>query len=230
MIEVQNLFKNYQQGDSSIPVLKGINFSIISGEQVAVLGQSGSGKSTLLSLMAGLDSPTNGKVIVDRQDLALLTEDQLASFRSQNIGIVFQQYHLIDHLTALENVSLPLDLRGEKNSVEKAKDMLSRVGLSHRYFHLPRQLSGGECQRVAIARALVVKPKLLLADEPSGSLDTKTGDQVMKLLFDLVNEFKTTTILVTHNTELARNCARQIHLVNGQVEENEYVVSTEIRP
>jgi putative ABC transport system ATP-binding protein len=212
---VQNLHKKFHQGDADIEVLRGVSFEIEVGSLVAVLGQSGSGKSTLLSLLAGLDRPTSGEILVDDQKMTGLSEEQMTAFRAKKIGIVFQQFHLMSHLTALENVMLPLEILREKNIEERARHSLAQMGLSHRVNHFPSQLSGGECQRVAIARALVVEPKILLADEPSGNLDSETGQKVMDIFFEVVRKNKTTTILVTHSEALASQCGKKLTLKNG---------------
>jgi putative ABC transport system ATP-binding protein len=188
---------------------------IKSGEIVAVVGQSGSGKSTLLSLLAGLDRPEEGHIIIRGQDIVSLSEQQMTSFRAKNIGIVFQHFHLMPHLTALENVMLPLEILGEEQIEARAREILGLMGLGHREEHFPSQLSGGESQRVAIARALVVQPQFLLADEPSGSLDSETGEKVMDVFFDVVRQKKMTTVLVTHSEPLARRCDRILTLKNG---------------
>jgi putative ABC transport system ATP-binding protein len=214
-VQVQDVFKSYRQGDSLIEVLSGVNLQVESGSTHAILGQSGSGKSTLLSLLAGLDHPTRGVVSIDGQRITGMNEKSLAAFRARNLGIIFQQFHLMANLTALENISLPLEIARDPESLERARQALLQVGLAHREAHMPSQLSGGERQRVAIARALVVKPKLLLADEPSGSLDVKTGKYVMDLLFDLAQQNQMTLILVTHNDELARRCDEQSYLESG---------------
>lgn len=207
--------KSFQQGDTHIEVLRGVNAEIRDGEVVAIVGQSGSGKSTLLSLLAGLDRPTSGDISIRGKNVSGYSEDQMTEFRAQNIGIVFQQFHLMSHLTALENVMLPLEILNSKDIETKAKKVLAQMGLEHRLHHFPNQLSGGECQRVAIARALVVEPQILLADEPSGNLDTDTGDKVMEVFFKVVKESKITTILVTHSKELAQRCDRQLELSHG---------------
>lgn len=211
ILKLTNLSKNFTQGDQKIEVFKNINIEIQEGETLAILGPSGSGKSTLLSLIAGLDSPTTGEIMVDGQMLTHLTESELTQFRSRKLGIIFQSFYLFSHLTAFENVCLPLEIVDDPEAKEKAKSALHLVGLEHRARHLPAQLSGGENQRVAIARAFAVKPRLLLADEPSGSLDAHTGEQVMNLLFNLVKKEGTTMILVTHNENLAQKCSRQFH-------------------
>lgn len=214
-LKVENLKKNFHQGDADIQVLKGVSFEIQDGSLVAVLGQSGSGKSTLLSLLAGLDRPTSGDIFVDGHRMTQLSEKDMTLFRAQKIGIVFQQFHLMSHLTALENVMLPLEILKADNIEERARKCLQQMGLAHRETHFPSQMSGGECQRVAIARALVVEPKILLADEPSGNLDAETGKKVMDIFFEVVKKNRTTTILVTHSDQLAAQCEKQMRLTNG---------------
>lgn len=211
--------KGFHQGETEIQVLKGLNVAIEPGQIVAIVGQSGSGKSTLLSLLAGLERADSGEILVDKVNLAPLSEQEITLFRAQNIAIVFQQYHLIAHLTALENVMLSLEILKMENPRECAEEALRELGLGHRLNHFPSQLSGGECQRVAIARALVVKPKILLADEPSGNLDIHTGDKVMDVFFDVVRKYKITTILVTHSEALAKRCERVLRLEEGQLRE-----------
>lgn len=219
ILEINNLCKTFPGAGQIEPVevLKNLNLQMDAGETLAILGQSGSGKSTLLTLLAGLDSPTAGSIILNGQDMQKLSEEQLSKFRAQNIGIIFQQFHLMSHLTALENVSLPLDLFKDKNSTGKAREALAQVGLDKRKDHFPHQLSGGECQRVAIARAMVVRPAILLADEPTGNLDGATGRQVMDLLFQLHREAGSTFLLITHDPELAKRCDRIVSLVDGQI-------------
>lgn len=187
------------------------------GEVIAILGQSGSGKSTFLSLLSGLDNPDQGEIRVDGTDMVSLDIEQKTKFRGEKIGIVFQQFHLIPHLTALENVLLPLQIAGQKDETHRAVELLDKMGLKNRKDHLPGKLSGGEAQRVALARALVTQPEIILADEPSGSLDPATGDQVMNVFFDMVRKAGTTAILVTHNPELAKRCDRQLTLKQGQL-------------
>jgi len=218
-LQLSNLNKSYQQGDTKIQVLKTLNAKIEPGEIVAIVGQSGSGKSTLLSLLAGLERPDQGKIEVDGQDIAGLREEMITAFRAQKIAIVFQQYHLVSHLTALENVMLPLEILGRAEAEGKARAALKELGLEHRLEHFPSQMSGGECQRVAIARALVVEPKLLLADEPSGNLDIQTGDKVMDVFFEVARKHKMTTVLVTHSEQLAKRCQRILTLREGHLEE-----------
>lgn len=218
-VEIQSLKKNFYQGDTKIEVLKSVSAKIQKGEIVAIIGESGSGKSTLLSLLSGLDRGDSGSIIIDNTDMTGLDEKEMTRFRAANISIVFQQYHLLSHLTALENVMLPAEILGNKNVKEEAKQLLADMNLSHRLNHFPSQLSGGESQRVAIARALITKPHLLLADEPSGNLDTKTGDSVMNSFFDIVKKHNMTTLLVTHSEALAQKCQRILRLENGVLKE-----------
>lgn len=218
ILQVNDLVKSFVTASTTAPieVLTGINLNIDPGETVAIVGQSGSGKSTFLSLMAGLDHPTSGTIALKGQQLDAMNEEALSKFRAQNIGIVFQQFHLMSHLTALENISLPLDLNHDPEAAAKAKEALEQVGLAHREEHFPHQLSGGECQRVAIARALVVRPALLLADEPTGNLDNSTGEYIADLFFDLVDSTKMTLLFVTHNEHLAQRCSRKHILQKGR--------------
>jgi len=218
-LEVQNLTKSYQQGETHIEVLRGLSMQIKSGEKVAIVGQSGSGKSTLLSLLAGLDLPDQGLVQIAGQNLATLSPSARSHFRGQNIGFVFQQYHLLAHLTALENVMLPLEINNQelKSAKDQSQVFLRNVGLESRMNHLPSQLSGGERQRVALARALVSRPKIILADEPTGSLDARTGALVMDLLFQQVNDSNLTLLLVTHSIELAGRCQRTLQMTEGKL-------------
>ncbi len=216
-IQIKSLNKSYHLSNQPIKILKDLNVKIKTSEVVAVLGSSGSGKSTLLSLLAGLDSSDSGEILFNEIDIAQLNQKELTAFRAENIGIVFQNYYLVSHLTALENVLLPLDIQNKKIDQNEAESLLQKVGLGHRLHHVPSELSGGESQRLAIARALITKPQLLLADEPSGSLDTETGKKVMDLFFDQVRENKTTTVLVTHDRALADRCDRVLKLENGQL-------------
>jgi putative ABC transport system ATP-binding protein len=213
---IENLRKNYKQGALKIEALKGVSAEIKTGELVAILGASGSGKSTLLGLLAGLDNPNEGRILIDGVDLYSLSDVKRTQFRAKNISLVFQQFHLLPHLTALENVSLPLEILGEEE-MGRAAALLTAVGLGSRLHHLPTQLSGGECQRVAIARSLITKPKLLLADEPSGSLDNDTANTVMDLFFATIKEKQITSLLVTHNLELAKRCDRILNLKSGVI-------------
>ena len=216
LLEINKLYKSFPQADlGKIDVLKNINLEIQEAETVAVIGQSGSGKSTLLSLMAGLDRQTSGSLRLRDKEISEMSEVKLTQFRAENIGIIFQQFYLMPHLTALENVSLPLEMFGYDDYLNRSKETLEQVGLSDREKHFPHQLSGGESQRVAIARAVVTRPSILLADEPTGNLDNDTGIQVANLLFDLVNATGMTMLLVTHNTEMAGRCSKQLTLQNG---------------
>jgi putative ABC transport system ATP-binding protein len=221
ILRVRGVTKSYAHATEPVEVLKGVDFEAEAAKTVAIVGPSGSGKSTLLSLLAGLDSPDQGSIEIGGKDLATLGEEALTRYRAAQLGIVFQQFHLMTNLTAHENVRLPLEIAGDAEADAKAAKALVDVGLGGRGTHFPHELSGGECQRVAIARALVVKPPLLLADEPSGNLDTKTGEQVMRLLFDLVRDSRTALVLVTHNDELARRCDRRVTLTGGRLVQTE---------
>jgi putative ABC transport system ATP-binding protein len=217
IITVQDLTKQVTSPEGELVLLDHINFSIRPGETVAIIGASGSGKSTLLGLMAGLDDPTDGKVFLQNTSLFDLNEDQRAELRGRSIGFVFQTFQLLGNLSALENVMLPLELAGRQDAASVAASILQRVGLEPRKHHYPRQLSGGEQQRVALARAFAPMPKLLLADEPTGSLDRNTGKRVIELLFDLNQEQDTTLVLVTHDDALASRCERQLELDAGRL-------------
>ena len=217
ILHARDVHKRFDTPAGPIDVLRGVDLAVDRGETVAVVGESGSGKSTLLSLLAGLDAPSRGTIRVDGGDLAAMSERELAGYRARALGIVFQQFHLMSGLTALENVSLPLELQGADDATARARDALEHVGLVDRAGHLPARLSGGECQRVALARALVVEPALLLADEPSGSLDAKTGAAVDRLLFDLVERRGTALVLVTHSDRLAEACDRCLRLEEGRL-------------
>ena len=203
---------------SQVEILKSVNLNILKNKTVSVVGSSGSGKTSLLLLIAGLEKVTSGRISVNGQDLSALSEDALASFRRDNIGIVFQSFHLIPTMTALENVAIPLELGGNTNSFSTAELELSHVGLENRLAHYPSELSGGEQQRVAIARALAPKPKLILADEPTGNLDGETGSQIIDLLFSRTDECQSTLIFVTHDNGLAKQADRIIRLHDGKVE------------
>jgi len=216
LLNARHLTKNFHQGDATLEILKDVNLTLEAGETLAIVGQSGSGKTTLLSLLTGLDRPTSGTIHFKNQDITTFSETQMSRFRALHMGIIFQQFHLMANLTALENVALPLELAGNPKAYDAAENALKRLGLMHRLQHFPRQLSGGECQRTAIARAFVVQPDLLFADEPSGNLDAHTAASVTDLLFELVHEHRTTLVLVTHNETLARRCATQKSLVNGR--------------
>ncbi|MDX1735209.1 MAG: ATP-binding cassette domain-containing protein [Halioglobus sp.] len=202
-------------------ILKGITLEIKSGETAAVVGASGSGKSTLLGLLEGLDEASSGRVVIDGTDITALDEDGRAEFRARRVGFVFQSFQLLPALTALENVMLPLELSGRRDCLEAASDYLQRVGLASRTGHYPRQLSGGEQQRVAIARAFAARPDILFADEPTGNLDTRTGEHIAQLLFELNRQENTTLILVTHDLDLAQRCQRILRLDAGQLVSSE---------
>jgi len=217
MIETKDLVKSVETSEGLLTILKGINLKIEKAEAVAIVGASGSGKSTLLGLMAGLDAATSGDVLLDGHSLAEMDEEQRAILRGQLVGFVFQSFQLLPSLTALENVMLPIELKGEADPQGKAKQLLERVGLEQRGHHYPNQLSGGEQQRVAIARAFATQGKILFADEPTGNLDTATGSKIIELLFDLNQEFSTTLVLVTHDERLAGKCDRSINLVAGEI-------------
>ena len=217
ILKVDQISKSYQQGNQQIKVLEQVCMQANPGEKIAILGPSGCGKSTLLSLLAGLDKPDQGTVEIAGSNLVTMSEDQRTLTRSQKLGIVFQQYHLMRNLTAVENAGLPLEILGKNDYAEQACKALDEVGLSHRLNHFPSEMSGGECQRVAIARALITRPAVVLADEPSGNLDQKTGEDVMDLLFSLCTQHRITLVLVTHNQELARRCHRALVLRDGSL-------------
>jgi len=211
------LYKTVNSIEGSLTILSDVGFTIKPAESVAIIGASGSGKSTLLSLLAGLDSSTSGNIEIFGQSLNKLNEDQRAALRNKMIGFVFQSFQLLPNLNALENVMLPLELIGDKQAKSLATKLLDRVGLSHRLKHIPNQLSGGEQQRVALARAFVTHPKILFADEPTGNLDSSTGEHIIDLLFELNKENQTTLVLVTHDQRLANHCARTIELSAGRI-------------
>lgn len=215
MVEVSGLCKDVSDSTGTLTILRDIDFALGRGQTCAIVGSSGSGKSTLLSIIAGLDTPSRGTVRLDGQNLFTLDEDQRASLRAQRLGFVFQSFQLMGNLTALENVMLPLELAGRRDARVLATDMLERVGLGARLGHYPRVLSGGEQQRVALARAFVVRPALLLADEPTGSLDFATGAHIMALMFELNRELGTTLVLVTHDLALAQQCERTLTIASG---------------
>ena len=225
MLEARSLTKEYPSGDQRLTVLRDVSFVIPDAARVAIVGPSGSGKTTLLGLLAGLDTPTSGTVLLDGENLSVLGEDARARIRGEKVGFVFQSFQLIPSLSALENIQVPLELRGETGSAARAKDLLGRVGLTGRGHHLPAQLSGGEQQRVAIARAFVNRPKLLFADEPTGNLDAATGQRIIELLESLNRDAGTTIVLVTHDTSLAERTQRIIRLRDGLVTSDEAVAA-----
>ena len=217
MIETRDLVKSVDTSEGVLTILKGVSLKFEAGEAVAIVGASGSGKSTLLGLMAGLDISSSGEIILDGHELSSLDEEERAILRGQLVGFVFQSFQLLPSLTALENVMLPIELKGDAAAREKAVDLLDRVGLTERWHHYPNQLSGGEQQRIAIARAFATEARILFADEPTGNLDTATGAKIVDLLFDLNKAFSTTLVLVTHDERLAARCDRQVRLVAGEV-------------
>ena len=219
IIAVEHVFKSVTDSTGTLDILRDIDFRLAPRETAAIVGASGSGKSTLLSIIAGLDTPTRGTVRLDGQDLFALSEDDRAALRAQKVGFVFQSFQLMGNLTALENVMLPLELADRRDARKAAADMLERVGLGQRLGHYPKVLSGGEQQRVALARAFVVQPALLLADEPTGSLDFATGESIMRLMFELNRELGTTLVLVTHDRAIAAQCERRITIDAGRVAE-----------
>jgi putative ABC transport system ATP-binding protein len=229
MIDVKDVSKQVTTTEGNLRILDGISLSVDDGATVAIVGPSGSGKSTLLGIVAGLDVPTSGTVILNGANITLMDEEGRAAVRADNVGFVFQSFHLLPGLTALENVVLPLELNGDASALETAKDYLSRVGLAHRMTHYPRQLSGGEQQRVAVARAFACKPRILFADEPTGNLDTGTGKIINDLLFELNRQEGTTLVLVTHEMGLAARCSSIIQLQAGRQVEDSVAVSEKVK-
>ena len=221
IIAVEHVFKSVTDSTGTLDILRDIHFSLAPRETVAIVGASGSGKSTLLSIIAGLDTPTRGTVRLDGQDLFAVSEDERAALRARKVGFVFQSFQLMGNLTALENVMLPLELAGRRDARAAATEMLKRVGLTERLGHYPKVLSGGEQQRVALARAFVVHPAVLLADEPTGSLDFATGEKIMELMFDLNREQGTTLVLVTHDRAIAALCQRRLTVEAGRIAADE---------
>ncbi|PTQ80294.1 putative ABC transport system ATP-binding protein [Nitrosospira multiformis] len=217
IVQAIGLTKQVNTGDEQLTILENINLSVNAGDSVAVVGASGSGKSTLLGLLAGLDTPSSGKVHLDGEDIFLLDEDARAALRGRMLGFVFQSFQLLPALTAIENVMLPLELAKMPDAGSASCELLERVGLGQRLKHYPRQLSGGEQQRVAIARAFVTQPQLVLADEPTGNLDSATGAQIIELMFELNRERGTTLILVTHDEAISSRCAGRIRLAGGKI-------------
>jgi len=217
VLTARGIGKTVKSGTSDLVILREIDLAVTRGEAVAVVGASGSGKSTLLAILAGLDTPSAGTVELDGVELGGLDEDERARLRAMNVGFVFQSFQLLPALTALENVMLPLELSNEAKAEELARGILTRVGLGERLHHYPKHLSGGEQQRVALARAFVVRPKLLLADEPTGSLDAESGAEVIRLLFEMNREYGTTLVMVTHDETLAARCSRVVRLAAGRI-------------
>lgn len=217
IVKVVNLSKSVGTSEGTLTILEGINLEINESDSVAIVGASGSGKTTLLSLMAGLDLPSTGQVFLGNDEITAMTEEERARVRGRRVGFVFQSFQLLGSLTALENVMLPAELKGDADAAGRAGELMERVGLGHRLKHYPRQLSGGEQQRVAIARAFASDAEILFADEPTGNLDTRTGERVIDLVFDLNREFGTTLILVTHDGRLADRCDQSISLDSGAI-------------
>jgi putative ABC transport system ATP-binding protein len=223
IISAEHVHKSVTDSTGTLDILRDIDFRLAQRETVAIVGASGSGKSTLLSIVAGLDTPTSGTVRLAGVDIFAMNEDERAALRARQVGFVFQSFQLLGNLTALENVMLPLELAGRRDARQTAGDMLKRVGLGERFGHYPKTLSGGEQQRVALARAFIVQPAVLLADEPTGSLDFATGETVMQLMFDLHREQGTTLVLVTHDPEIAQRCDRRLTIEAGRIAKDERV-------
>ncbi len=219
MIQVKGLYKLYRVGDSVVRALDGVDFNIFEGEFCAIVGTSGSGKSTLLNMLAGLEKPTRGEIVIAGQHLENLKEDELVRFRRENVGFIFQSFHLIGTMNALENVALPLNFRGEERSVrlKKADRMLDLMQLQKHKKHMPNQMSGGQQQRVGVARALVTDPKIVFADEPTGNLDSHTSEEVMRLMRRIVKEQNRTLVMVTHDNHLAEYADRVFHIIDGKI-------------
>jgi len=228
IVAVEHVFKSVSDSSGTLDILQDIDFTLGARETAAIVGASGSGKSTLLSIIAGLDTPTRGTVKLGGEDIFAIDEDDRAALRARKVGFVFQSFQLLGNLSALENVMLPLELADRKDARKTATEMLGRVGLGQRLGHYPKVLSGGEQQRVALARAFVVQPALLLADEPTGSLDFATGEQVMRLMFDLNRELGTTLVLVTHDRGIAAQCERRITIEAGRVALDETMPEAEV--
>jgi putative ABC transport system ATP-binding protein len=226
-IEVYDLTKVYRMGDQEVHALDGVSFTINEGEMTAIIGSSGSGKSTLMNIIGCLDSPTSGRYILNGRDTSNLSLNELARIRNRNIGFVFQSFNLLPRMSALENVEVPLLYSGQSGAKEKAQAALARVGLAERSHHEPNQLSGGQRQRVAIARALVTNPAIVLADEPTGNLDSKTGEEIMQLFHEL-NDQGVTLIIVTHEPEIAHHCSRSITIRDGKIVEDRYHEKTAV--
>jgi len=217
LLELKQIKLNYKSYNTSVEIIKGIDLIIHSGEKVAVVGKSGSGKTSLIMLMGGLEKPTSGEIIFDQQAISSFNEDELADIRKKKIGIVFQSFYLIPNYTALENVSLILEINHVENAKQKAKELLTQFGLENRLHHFPTQLSGGEQQRVAIARSMAVRPKLILADEPTGNLDSENSDMISNLLFEYADKNNSSLVLVTHDLKFAEKCDRIIKIEDGTI-------------
>ncbi len=217
MIQLENIHLNLGGPAGEVNILRGINLSVAEGDTVSIVGPSGSGKTTMLMVIAGLEKATSGNVRVNNIDLNTLDEDGLAVFRRETMGIVFQNFHLVPTMSALENVAIPIEFAGFDDAFEQAREGLEAVGLGHRIDHYPGQLSGGEQQRVALARAFVTNPRILLADEPTGNLDKETSASIIELLFSLTKRFKTTLLLITHDLAIGTRCQREVHIADGQI-------------
>ena len=230
VIQVRNLYKLYKLGDETVRALDGVNFDIFKGQFCAIVGTSGSGKSTLLNMLAGLEKPTKGSIVIGGRHIEHLNEEQLVSFRRDHVGFIFQSFHLLGTMNALENVALPLSFRGEakQSRLKKANQMLELVNLKKHKKHLPNQMSGGQQQRVGVARALVVDPEIIFADEPTGNLDSRTSEEVMKLMQKIVRRQKKTLVMVTHDNHLATYADRIFHISDGKIlkiEENKKIMT-----
>ena len=217
MIQLENIHLKLGGPAGEVNILRGINLSVAEGDTVSIVGPSGSGKTTMLMVIAGLEKATSGNVRVNNIDLNSLDEDGLAVFRRETMGIVFQNFHLVPTMSALENVAIPIEFAGFDDAFEQAREGLEAVGLGHRIDHYPGQLSGGEQQRVALARAFVTNPRILLADEPTGNLDKETSASIIELLFSLTKKFKTTLLLITHDLAIGTRCQREVHIADGQI-------------
>ena len=217
MIQLENIHLKLGGPAGEVNILRGINLSVAEGDTVSIVGPSGSGKTTMLMVIAGLEKATSGNVRVNNIDLNTLDEDGLAVFRRETMGIVFQNFHLVPTMSALENVAIPIEFAGFDDAFEQAREGLEAVGLGHRIDHYPGQLSGGEQQRVALARAFVTTPRILLADEPTGNLDKETSASIIELLFSLTKKFKTTLLLITHDLAIGTRCQREVHIADGQI-------------
>lgn len=217
MIQLENIHLTLEGPAGAVDILRGIDLSVTAGDTISIVGPSGSGKTTMLMVIAGLEKVSSGTVRINGVDLNRLGEDDLAVFRRENMGIVFQNFHLVPTMSALENVAIPFEFAGRDDAFEQAREGLQAVGLGHRIDHYPGQLSGGEQQRVALARAFAANPRLLLADEPTGNLDQETSTSIIDLLFSLTTKFKTTLILITHDIAIGKRCRREVHIADGQV-------------
>ena len=221
ILKAELLTKTYSIEDTEVPVLDRVSLSVTNGEFIIIEGKSGSGKTTLLSLLSGLDKPTSGRVYIEGKEITYMGEDDLAPFRNQTFGFVFQSFHLVPSLSAIENIMFPAELNKDPNARDKAEQLLKQMDLTHRRYNLPSQLSGGEKQRVAICRAFINRPKIIFADEPTGNLDSRSGDAIMQLLTDIHRERHATILLVTHRTDMASVADKTIHLEDGRIVEED---------